>query len=324
LSVRRRIAALDAGLQSNQVAIARLFERTQSWDIASEHYTRICKTTDDVLLAQCRYLAFTRPAEVNGASAADLRRGIQDVLQVRPGDFDLHFAAGFLDLAEDDVAAAQRTFLTASIMAEHSEHRRVDPWTLAFAQAFLLGILPAGGKRGAAFAPIDRARLDFLRAAMLRLQGAILAALEQYGAALTELVHAPRPRFYSIYKGYRVAAHQRQFYAVPITVTNFSIKNGTVIRHSGVIEQVKPWLAAHIDPRWRRYERTAWHLVHRTVRFSRRAVRALRRKLATMAERVYLRLRAAPGVVVDSDLAALRQRIDSLRGDANRSESQRP
>jgi hypothetical protein len=329
------------------------------WKALEQNYLHRFNSADWLLLAQCRQVALYGSRENRDKLLADLKRRIESAMELVPGEATLHLARGFVDIAEHNLTAAAHSFLTASVLAEWASSKTPDPqqlelfdgkqtrqptedaWSIAFAHAFLLDMLPSDWSRGAMFVPIDQFRLRLVRAALMRSQSAILPALQQYAAAIDELANQPRPHFYTIYKSYRIVAHQARFYAVPRSNGNFFISDGIVVRRSGLLDEVKPWLSERIDPRWRAFARRIWHrlrgfpyqikcavsdrldprsrafarriwrlLARPILRIMGRVTRGLSRRLRALLIRIYVKLLAARGVLIDTDVLALRERID--------------
>jgi hypothetical protein len=157
-----------------------------------------------------------------------LKDCIRGALTLSPTNVALHLAMGFMGIAERDEATTQTSFLTALVLAEQPEPKRgCDPWSLGFAQAFLLDQSDIG--TSGLILPSDPIRLALARAAALRSHGAIMPAVRDCAAAASQLLVQKPPRAYRIYKGYKVVFFKNQFYGVPKDIRDFSILRGYVV-----------------------------------------------------------------------------------------------
>ena len=338
LRVRTTIAHLDPSLNANNIALGRLFERKKTAEDMKEYYARLFKEgTGGSLLAVCRGFAFSE--RVDDAALMDLKKRVRFALTNPHGQVPLHLAMGFIAIAERNYNTARTSFLSASILVERPEGQPAttrtnafnfkqamdtdyDPWSLAFANAFLLEVLPQNQSRGAILTPIDPIRLPVVRGALLRSRNAPFPALEQYGTALSRLLGQPRPRFYRLYKGYRIVMHEQRFFAVPPSVANFSIYQGTVVRIPGVLGKMRPFLEKQLNARRRTVLGQMWRLSRRHVfpilarvpgmRRLKNKLSSLPHTLYSLAQKVYVKLMPVPGALIGSDVTALREQIDEL------------
>jgi hypothetical protein len=155
---------------------------------------------------------------------------------------------------------------------------------------------------------------------LLRSRNALFPALEQYETALSRLLGQPRPRFYRLYKGYRIVMHQQRFFAVPPSVANFSIYQGTVVRIPGILGEVRPFLEKQLNARWRTVLAQMWRLCRRQV-FPIIArvpgVPRLRSKLSSLSRTLYVKFMAEHNALIGNDISVLREQIDRTRPDLN-------
>jgi tetratricopeptide (TPR) repeat protein len=164
-----------------------------------------------------------------------LKDRIRGALTVSPTNVALHLALGFIGIAERDEAATRTSFLTAQVLAEQpGPKEECDPWSLVFAQAFLLG--HSDMATSGLIQPNDPIRLALARAALLRSHGAIMPALREYEAAASRLLVQRPPRAYRIYNGYKIVFFKNQFYGVPKDIGDFSILRGCVVNVPDVDE----------------------------------------------------------------------------------------
>jgi hypothetical protein len=157
-----------------------------------------------------------------------LRDRIQSALIVSPANVALQLAMGFIGIAERDKATTRKSFLTALVLAEQPGPKEgCDPWSLVFAQGFLLDHSDMTTSRP--LLPIDPIRFALARAALLLSHGAIVPALREYLAATSPLLVQKPPHAYQIYNGYKIVLFKNQLYGVPKNVRDFSILRGRVI-----------------------------------------------------------------------------------------------
>jgi hypothetical protein len=269
-----------------------------------------------------------------------LRGRIESALIVAPATVALQLAMGFIGIAERDAARTHKSFLTALMLAEQvSPDERADPWSLAFAQRFLLDHSDMTKPR--LFLPVDPIRLAFARAASLLSHGAILQALRECLAAASPLRVKKLPHTYQIYNGYKIVLCNNQLYGIPKNVCDFSILRGRVVdipnidEGSGLRVVRSRFIALLTDRQRERLKhllRGARPHIQITIRMLRQALplalrvfrRALRvpglavryamRMLRRLVGGIFLRKHIVYGVLVDNDVAQLRRRIDAESG----------
>jgi hypothetical protein len=181
-----------------------------------------------------------------------------------------------------------------------------DPWSLVFAQAFLLDHSDTATPR--LILPIDPIRLASARAALLLSHRAIMPALREYESAVSPLLVQRLPRTYFIYNGYKIVFFKNQFYGVPRNVRDFSILRGRVINipyadEGSALRVVRSRFAAQLSERQRARLKYLLRIARPHIQFttaaSRIAIRALRQ-----ASRIAIRaLRQASRIAI----RALRQ-----------------
>jgi hypothetical protein len=331
LLVRRTIASIDPDSLENNFALGRLLER--KGEPVHEYYAQALTDSGDYLLALARAAALSGPIVSEHITQLRLKDRIRGALIFSPGNVALHLAMGFIGIAEHDDTTTRTSFLTALALAEQSESKKgYDPWSLGFAQAFLLD--QSDTATSGLILPSDPIRLALARAAALRSHGAIMPALREYGAAISRLLIQKLPRAYRIYNGYKVVFFKNQFYGVPKDVRDFSILRGRVIGvpdadEGSASRMVRSRFAALLSD-WQRARlkyllRIARPHIQFTVGALRAAIRALRQALRVairalwlrmkllrrLAGDIYLRMHIVGGVLVESDAAQLEQRIDA-------------
>jgi hypothetical protein len=277
-----------------------------------------------------------------------LKERVRGALIVSPANVALQLAMGFIGIAERDEATTRKSFLIALVLAEQPGPKEgCDPWSLLFAQGFLLDHSDKTTSRP--FLPVDPIRFALARAALLLSHGAMVPALREYLAAASPLLVEKLPHAYQIYKGYKIVLFKNQLYGVPKNVRDFSILRGRVIGvpdadegsalrlvRSRFATLLSDWQRARLKYLLRvarphiqiaiRVLRQALRLAIRALRQALRlairalrqalrlAIRALRlpmRMLRRLAGGIYLRRHIVGGVLIDNDVAQLQQRIDA-------------
>jgi hypothetical protein len=332
LMVRQAIARLDPHSLENNDGIGRLCERTEPADEAStlpsfseRHYALVARSVPHYLLAMARYAALRGLHVLKGTTFESLKVRVHGALTFSPNDVALNLAMGFVHLAEKDSDAARRKFLAASLLADQSTSSadKCDQWSLAYAQAFLLGLIPRDAPPGGALPTVDPTNLLLARASLLRREGATFAALSEYAAAVARLLPSRLPSTFHVYRGYKIVYHDRCFYAVPEAVVDFSFFHGSVVRAPAFVNEpallMRSMLAARLSAgvraqlkallQWFQQSRIVRHIAQ--ISGARFAARRLRR----LAERMYIRRYAVAGVMTDTEVSALRARIDSSQHD---------
>jgi hypothetical protein len=329
LLIRQLLETVQPDTVENRAAIARLREaKGEATSIASWRSDRPIESTGAVL-AWSRYIA-TAPAHKRDAhQIEEARLAIRDKLLSKPKDVALHLALGFLGLAESDPDSARKHFAEASLLArdQRSGVEEYDPWSLAYAEAFLLN--RTKGNR-IPLNPIDRLQLGLLHARTLHDKGSLFSALAVYGDTISNLVPSTMPNSYQIYKGHAIVQHQGRYYAVPRDVPHFAITNGVVMRRLGfqppgsVRSPWIFWLFGKLNPNTRerlkqiaKRSRILTFIYGRLVRSQNAVQNRIVDPLLKMLDRIvyyfYLRRYAAAGVLTDADIVALQNRIDKSR-----------
>jgi hypothetical protein len=332
LMVRQAIAGLDPHSPENNDGIGRLSERIEPADEAGtqpsfseRHYALVSRSVSHYLLAIARYAALRGPHVLKGTTFERLKARVHAALTFSPNDIALNLAMGFVRLAEKDPDAARRKFLAASLLVDRSlpDADKGDQWSLGYAQAFLLGLIPQDAPPSGALPAVDPTNLLLARASLLRQEGATFSALSEYAAAITRLLPLRLPSTFHLYRGYKIVYHESCFYAVPESVTDFSFFRGSVVRAPAFVHEpallLRSMVAARLSVRvrarlkaflqWLQQSRIAWHIAR--IPGARLAARRVRR----WAERVYIRRYAVAGVLTDTEVFALRARIDSSQHD---------
>jgi hypothetical protein len=273
-----------------------------------------------------RYAALRGPHVLKSTTFKRLKVRVHDALTFSPNDVALNLAMGFVHLAEKDRDAARRRFLAASLLVDQSMPvaDKCDQWSLAYAQAFLLGLIPEDASPGGALLTVDPTNLLLVRASLLRHEGATFLALSEYAAAVTRLLPPRLPSTFQVYRGYKIVYHDSCFYAVPESVVDFSILNGTVVRAPAFMKKEAALLlpstfGARLSALLRvgvkalRLPQT--QIASRLARIP--GVRLAARRTRRLARSMYLRRYAVAGVLTATEVSALRARIDSSWHDSS-------
>jgi hypothetical protein len=248
-----------------------------------------------------------------------LRARVHGALTFSPNDVALNLAMGFVHLVEKDRGAARRKFLAASLLADQSMSvaDKCDQWSLAYAQAFLLGLIPRDAPPGGALLTVDPTNFLLARASLLRQEGATFSALSEYAAVVTRLLPPRLPLTFHVYRGYKIFYHESCFYAVPESVVDFSIFHGTVVLTPAFVKKepaalLRSTFAARLGARVRAAFRAV--LDFPKTRIASRIARVPGALLAVRwMQRTCLQRYAVAGVLTDTDVSALHARIDSSR-----------
>jgi hypothetical protein len=211
-------------------------------------------------------------------------------------------------------------FLAASLLLDQPTlvADNCDQWSLAYADAFLVGLVPADAPLVSAFFSVDPINLLLARASLLREEGAIYVALSEYSKAISRLLPPQLPTTYRRYRGYKIVRDETLFYAVPESIGDFSIFHGTVIRVPNLVKKTVPrlrsrFLARLSAPQGARLKTflrfTKTRIAPQVARIPgmRFAARRVRRLVLTMYTQRY----AVSGVLSDGDVSLLHERIDS-------------
>jgi hypothetical protein len=330
LLVRQAITRLDPDSTENNDAIGRLYEHTKPEDeddtqasFSERYYANVSKSLSQYLLAISRYAALRGPQALRRTTLEELKVRVRDALAFSPNDLALNLAMGFVHLAGENRQAARRRFLAASLLGDQPGLvGNCDQWSLAYAQAFLLGLIPASAPPLGEFLTVDPINLVLARASLLWDKGAINSALAEYDTAISRLLPLRLPSTFHAYKGYKIISHERIFYAVPDSTGDFSIFHGTVIRRPAFVKGTAPHLrsrfAACLAPRGR--SRLEAFLRFMKARMAPRIARIpgvrfaathLRRFVLT----IYIKRYAVLGVLTDPDVSLLHERIDGSEHD---------
>ena len=339
-----RAAALSAPTVIEQVSLedhsvlGGMLER--KGDPVYESNAPVLTGASDYHLSRARGAVGSSPTEAERTTQLRLRDRIQGALIVSPANVALQLAMGFIGIAERDKATTRKSFLTALVLAEQPGPKEgCDPWSLVFAQGFLLDHSDMTTSRP--LLPIDPIRFALARAALLLSHGAMVPALREYLAAASPLLVQKLPHAYQIYNGYKIVLFKNQLYGVPKNVRDFSILRGRVIgvpdadEGSG-LRLVRSRFAALLSD-WQRARlkyllrvarphiqiairvlrqalRLAIRALRQALRLPGRALRLAMRMLRRLAGGIYLRRHIVGGVLVDNDVAQLQQRIDAEKG----------
>jgi len=160
--------------------------------------------------------------------------------------------------------------------------------------------------------------LSIARAALLLGEGAVLHALDEYGAAISQIVPHVSNIGSRFYKGYRVVRHGERYYALPAAIEDFGFYQGIPLRTPPVVAKTGASLRRWIGNRLPRHGRTYVLNIMRSVK-ARIApvarlpgIRFLAQHVRKQLNRRFLERYAILGVLEDTDVLMLRDRIDSV------------
>lgn len=325
LHVRRAIARLDPASVDNQIAIGRIYELAGTYDM-KDYYTRLfIQSGANFLLAVARFMATAGKTRLNELTLSDIKNRVNGSLNRWPGNVALHLAKGFVDVAEGNYNLARMNFLRASFLAElprpaylnrDGDCEEADSWSLQYAHAFLINPTPPNLTSITDLPPVDASQLALVRGALFLSQGSIFPALDQYWKAISRAISGRGMRTHKTYHGYRIVVHNRRFYAVPTSVQNFSFFRDIVVRVPGSIEENKVHVGDTLSPRWQAIVRPIWRFGRRSVapRLARIGLfRFIGRRLYKIAAALYVKFWSVKDAFADSDVVALRARIDEMR-----------
>src|SRR6476619_6311076 len=97
------------------------------------------------------------PHALKSTTLAELKVRVRNALTFSPNDIALTLAMAFIHLAGKDRDAACRMFLAASLLLDQPTlvADNCDQWSLAYADAFLVGLVPADAPLVSAFLSVD-------------------------------------------------------------------------------------------------------------------------------------------------------------------------
>jgi len=215
-----------------------------------------------------------------------------------PGYGPAYLAVGLAALMAGDARRARRYFATASLVCEQAglsaePSGASDRLTMALATARACLTDPSEPSVKQYTAPsVDDRLLKFAHARALRSEGSAFAALDRCGDAVAGYFVRQTPISYEFYKGYKILAHEGQYYAVPRQVHEFTIIDGVVCKPSRAAQYARFSL-----PRW---------ILDLLRRMGGKWGRATWSLLRTIRRRLY----AVPGVKIAKDFESLLASID--------------
>lgn len=313
LRIRERIRPDAPEWIENHAGICRLREKSTaaSGESAEKYYARGARNVAYYLLTLSRLAALKGPKALKDMTIERLEGRAHEAMAAAPNSVALNLAMGFINLATENEKAAQRYFLAASMLRDQPRvaEDHYDRSSMDYAQAFVL-------KRGPIDEPgffneVDRVNLTLARGALLRQQGAAFSALSEYDAAISLLAPARDPSSIEIYKGYKIVLNAERYYAIPRSVFNFTIVRGVVIRAPQIVGDTTPRfrdrLAERLGPQGRA---TVKRLLSKGLAVARHVPgsRWVGRKILHW----YVDRYAVEGVLVDTDILMLEQRIDTV------------
>lgn len=335
LQERLEIAHLQPSSHENNIAIGRIYERLDGYDIEDYYRQLFVGGIDNrgFLLAVTRYMATSNKNRLNKITLPNVKHRIEEALILRPDDVTLNLARGLASVAEGDVVSAQSFFLRATFLAELSAPARsvglddrtganstntFDAWSLQYAQAFLINPAPQELSTIVVFPPIDPCQFALVRGRLALSRGLVFSALEQFWSAVSRMSKGRTASVQIVFDGFRIFLHEGRFYAVPLAVQNFKIINGVVVHVPGSIEHHKAHVSDLISLRQRNIIRPIWHIWRYRIRpiLARTPlVSSIGRGILMLARRTYIKLQAADGVLVETDVVALRERIRTIQAE---------
>lgn len=328
-----KIARLQQSTNENRFAIIRIYERLGGYDLEACYKNLFQNDINSsaFLLAVARYMATSNTVRLNEITLEEVKSRVDRALISHPDVVTLNLAKGFVCIAEDDIFNAQSYFLRATFLAElpkpvrsagaadgsdDDEVDNLESWGLQYAKAFLLDPDPDKLSATVIFPPIDPSRLALVRGRLALSRGFVFSALEQYGRAVTRVNSGQPISTEVVFHGFRIFLHQGRFYAVPLSVRNFTIINGIVVRIPGSIEDHKTHIGDTVPPYWRKMIRPLWRFGRHQVAPALARVPMMHligRHVRSTVQRIYVKVRAAQGVLIETDVAILRDRIARMR-----------
>lgn len=159
---------------------------------------------------------------------------------------------GYLALLDGNTITARKKFLMASVglASGRSLASNTPSYDAALHDAMhwarIVLLNPDAYPHDGALPPIDAAALERAHAHYLWTAGDIIAAMNRYAGVLRPY-HVSNPALhYDIRGGYKILFHEGLFYAVPRTVSEFTIIDGKVFRLAGHArgsrQLLPPWL----------------------------------------------------------------------------------
>jgi hypothetical protein len=128
--------AIEPDSPENNFVLGRMLERKEEPVHKSD--AQVPTGSSDCLLALARRAVLSGPIVSEHITQLRLKDRIRGALILSPASVALHLAMGFIGIAERDDTTTRTNFLAALMLAQQpGPKERCDPWSLAFAQAFL-------------------------------------------------------------------------------------------------------------------------------------------------------------------------------------------
>ena len=177
------------------------------------------KSADETKLAEAWRTAFAKSTDSTSPVWSDSLRQMAEWPSIT-----LQLALGFLRLGEGDRRAARRHFHKALVLRQEAKWLTIDgqsslvvkydPWSMGFAETFILAHCDQHPDGNSIFPPADALRLTRLNANFLRSEGPPLSALRFYGAMLYPTFGNIPPKS-ALYRNYWIAFYRDRWVAVP-------------------------------------------------------------------------------------------------------------
>ncbi|AXK79056.1 hypothetical protein DW352_00085 [Pseudolabrys taiwanensis] len=317
--VRAEIAKLNPSYFPNNIAVGRLMEFSKPMEAVRRHYANACATPSSYSLALARSVAINGPQILDKTSLAELLVKIESSKQSPADDILLDLAMGFVSLAKSDSDSARQYFAAACMLSDARDGSPTycDEWSLAYARAYLVDLVPPGRTAVPNFATINPVRLALACASQQRAQGASIPVLCAFETAIDRVLPRPPTLNHRLYHGYRIAQLEGRYYAIPREVADFFLFRGRVYRqpptHYDRISSGREMVASQMRPSWRRFLKSIYFNARSVAAHLLNALRNGKhaaRRLARLSIEFYMRRYEIPGVLVDSEYAGLQQSVD--------------
>jgi hypothetical protein len=327
VALRTEIAHIDPDWFQNNISIGRLMELSRPIEAARKYYANTCASASSHNLALARSVAINGPQILGKITVAQLRAEIEAALESPPDDILRQLAIGFICMSNSDIDGARQNFAAACVHANKIGNNpanktviNCDEWSLAYARAYLLGLLPPGKTAVPMFATIDPNKLALTCAAQQRSEGANISVLSAFEGAIDRILPQPPSLNHYLYHGYRIAHLAGSYYAIPEEVTEFFFLNGRAYRlvpsYNERISGGRDVISRSASPELRRLLKCVFFKV-KVIAFGILnripGGHYLARKFGRLAIQLYMRRYEIRGVLVDSEYATLQQSVDRMR-----------
>lgn len=318
-AVRAEITQAHPRWFRNNISVGRLMELSKPAEVVRKFYANACATPASYSLALARSVAINGPQILDSMTVEELLVKIENAVQSPADDIVLHLATGFVCLAKSDANSARQHFAAACSLADMigENSTECDEWSLAYARAYLLDLVPPGKTAVPTFATIDPTKLAFACALQQRSQGASIPVLSAFEAAINRTLPRPPLLNHGLYHGYRITHVAGSYYAIPQAVTEFFFFRGKAYRQPQSkyqrVSTGKEVMASHMSPLVRRILKRAYRdtraIGSKVLRKIPGGISAAR-TVARAAIWLYMRRYEIPGVLVDTEYVALQHTVD--------------